>query len=148
MTAAPTSDRVARRAVVRWWWILIGFVSVGVGSIGIVVPGLPTTVFFIVAAWCFGRSSPRFEQWVLGLPTIGRMVQEHRDGLGMPRRAKVVAIAMMATAVGISVAFNWGREALVIGLVVAGLIGAAVVTWRVPTREKVLAERAALADQV
>ncbi len=67
-------------------------------------------MFFIVAAWCFGRSSPRFEQWVLGLPTIGRMVQEHRDGLGMPRRAKVVAIVMMATAVGVSVAFNWGRE--------------------------------------
>ena len=148
MSESSTPDRVARRAVVRWWWILVGFVSVGIGSIGIVVPGLPTTVFFIVAAWCFGRSSPRFEQWVLGLPTIGRMVQDHRDGLGMPRRAKVVAVTMMVTAVSISVAFNWGREALVIGLVIAGLVGSAVVTWRVPTREKVLAERAALVDQV
>lgn len=140
------SPRLAATAVVRWAWLVVGLVSVGIGSIGIVVPGLPTTVFFVVAAWCFSRSSPRFEAWVLGLPKIGPMVQAHRDGLGMPRRAKIVAVAMMLTAVSLSVAFNWGRTALVIGLVIAGLIGSAVVTWRVPTRERVLAERAALAS--
>jgi uncharacterized membrane protein YbaN (DUF454 family) len=140
------SPRLASSAVVRWAWLTVGLVSVGIGSIGIVVPGLPTTVFFVVAAWCFSRSSPRFEAWVLGLPKIGPMVQGHRDGLGMPRRAKVVAVAMMLAAVSSSVVFNWGRTALVIGLVVSGLIGSAVVTWRVPTRERVLAERAALAS--
>lgn len=137
-------SRLASSAVVRWAWLAVGMVAVGIGSIGIVIPGLPTTVFFIVAAWCFARSSPRFEAWVLGLPKIGPLVQDHRNGLGMPRRAKVVAVAMMMTAVSISAAFNWGRTSLVIGLVVAGVIGSAVVTWRVPTRERVLAERAAL----
>ena len=43
-------------------------------------------IFFTVAAYCFGKSSPRFEQWVLDLPTIGPMVRDHRAGLGMPRR--------------------------------------------------------------
>ena len=82
--------------------LLVGFTAVGLGTIGIVVPGLPTTGFFVLAAWCFARSSPRFERWVLGLPKIGPMVRDHRDGLGMPRKAKALAIGMMLTACSIS----------------------------------------------
>jgi hypothetical protein len=109
-------------------------VAVAVGAIGIVVPGLPTTVFFIIAASCFGRSSPRFEQWVLGLPRIGRMVADHRAGLGMPRRAKVVALATMWIAIGLSCVLL--RDRLVIVAVVAalGIVGSAYILWRVPTR--------------
>ena len=58
----------------------MGWVAVAVGAVGIVVPGLPTTVFFIIAASCFARSSPRFERWVLGLPGIGRS-EEHTSEL-------------------------------------------------------------------
>ena len=76
-------------------WFAAGLLSVGIGGIGVVVPGLPTTVFFIIAAACFSRSNKRFEQWVLDLPKIGRLVRDHRDGLGMPRRAKVMAVTMI-----------------------------------------------------
>ena len=75
---------------------------VGIGTIGIVVPGLPTTVFFIVAAACFSRSSPRFEQWVLDRPGIGPMVRDYRSGLGMPRKAKTAAIASIAVVCSLS----------------------------------------------
>ena len=61
----------------------MGLVAVAIGSVGIIVPGLPTTVFFIMAAWCFSRSSRRLERWVLDLPRIGPLVQDYRDGLGM-----------------------------------------------------------------
>ena len=47
--AGPSGPDPARTAVGRWAWFAVGWVAVGVGSIGIVVPGLPTTVFFIVA---------------------------------------------------------------------------------------------------
>ena len=141
MTPESPPPRTISGAV-RWAWTGVGFLSVGIGSVGVVVPGLPTTVFFIVAAWCFGRSNPRFEAWVLGLPAIGPLVQDHRDGLGMPRRAKVVAVSMMLVAVTVSAAISRDRTALVVGLVAAGLVGCAVVLWRVPTRERVLAGRA------
>jgi uncharacterized membrane protein YbaN (DUF454 family) len=119
---------------VRAGWFAGGWVAVAVGGIGIVLPGLPTTVFFIIAASCFGKSSPRFEQWVLGLPRIGRMVADHRAGLGMPRRAKVAALATMWTAIILSCVLL--RERLVIVAVVAGLgvVGSAYILWRVPTR--------------
>jgi len=116
-------------------------VSVGLGGIGVVVPGLPTTVFFIVAAGCFARSNPRFEQWVLDLPRIGPLVRDHRAGLGMPRRAKALAVTMILTVSLASGLIAIGNRA-VGGVVVAlGILGAAYVLFRVPTREDVLARR-------
>lgn len=128
----------ARRATAPLWFAG-GLLSVGIGGVGVVVPGLPTTVFFIIAAACFSRSSPRFEQWVLNLPKIGGTVRDYRAGLGMPRRSKVIAVAMIAamsaaSAVLAGGALGWGVAAL-------GLAGALYVTFRVPTRERVLAAR-------
>jgi hypothetical protein len=56
--------------LVRWLWLSAGLLQVGLGSLGIVLPVLPTTVFFIGAAACFTRSSPRLERWVLALPHL------------------------------------------------------------------------------
>lgn len=123
-------------------WLVVGFASVGTGVVGIVVPGLPTTVFFIVAAWCFSRSSPRFEQWVLDLPRIGPLVADHRAGLGMPRRAKRIAIVSIWAAITLSVVIVRDRFTVAAIVVVAGLVGTAYIAWRVPTREAVLAHRA------
>ena len=123
-----------------------GFVAVGLGTVGIVVPGLPTTGFFVLAAACFARSSPRFERWVLDLPGVGPMVRDHREGLGMPRRAKVVAIAMMLTACSLS-SLALGSPVAAAIILGAGAIGTWYVGWRVPTREVVLARRAAAGGQ-
>ena len=118
----------------------MGFVCVGLGSIGIVVPGLPTTIFFILAAWAFAKSNPRLEAWVLGLPRIGPMVVDYRAGLGMPRRAKVAAVASIVLFVSLSVLLlgSWSVRGVVI---LAGLVGVATVAVWVPTRETVLAAR-------
>jgi uncharacterized membrane protein YbaN (DUF454 family) len=139
VTAGPAPRRLAR--VTRAGWVGLGLVSVGFGGVGIVVPGLPTTVFFIVAAGCFSRSSPRLEAWVLGLPRVGPMVRDHRAGLGMPRRAKAVAISMLVAAVALS-AFLTGSVVIRAVVLAAGAVGVAVIAWRVPTRERVVALRA------
>jgi uncharacterized membrane protein YbaN (DUF454 family) len=138
--AASDRPRV-RRGPARWLWFAGGMVCVGLGGLGVVVPGLPTTVFFILAAACFARSNPRFEQWVLDLPRIGRLVRDHRAGLGMPRRAKVLAVATILVVATASGVFAIGNRAVGAGVILLGLIGAAYVTFRVPTRERVLAER-------
>jgi len=137
-----TPPPVVRRGAWRIVWLVAGMVAVGVGAVGVVVPGLPTTVFFIVAASCFARSSPRFERWVLNLPKIGPMVRDHRSGLGMPRRVKAIALAMMWTAILLSSLALRQRPVIVAVLVVAGLVGTAYILLRVPTRERVLATRA------
>jgi len=139
--ASPPPAPAVRSGATRVVWLVAGVISVGLGGVGIVVPGLPTTVFFIVAASCFARSSPRFEQWVLDLPKIGPMVRDHRNGLGMPRRAKVLALAMMWTAIALSSFALRERPVVVLVLVLVGLLGSAYIVWRVPTRERVEASR-------
>jgi uncharacterized membrane protein YbaN (DUF454 family) len=121
---------------VRWLWLVGGLTALALGGIGIVVPGLPTTVFLIVAAACFTRSSPRLEAWLLGLPRFGPMIRDHRDGLGMPRRPKAVAVAMLVAAVGASAWLldGWALRSVVLAV---GAVGVAWILWRVPTREVV-----------
>ena len=129
-----------RRATAPLWFVG-GLLSVGLGTLGVIVPGLPTTVFFIVAAACFSKSSPRFEQWVLNLPKIGTTVRDHRAGLGMPRRAKVIAVAMILGVSTLSTVLAFGNRPLGWAVLGLGLVGALYVSFRVPTRERVLAER-------
>lgn len=138
------ADLASRSRVARALWLAGGVVAVALGGLGIIVPGLPTTVFFIVAASCFARSSPRFEQWVLDLPKIGPLVRDHRAGLGMARRAKAVALSMMWVAISGSAWALRSRPAVVAVVAALGLVGTTYILWRVPTRESVLAARAAL----
>lgn len=133
---------VSRHRSVRAAWIALGFVAVALGGVGVVVPGLPTTVFFIIAAWAFSRSSPRFERWVLDLPGVGGLVRDHRNGLGMPRRAKVIACSMIIVACALSATLGFSTWTPRVVLTAAGAVGVAWILLRVPTRETVLAQRA------
>jgi uncharacterized membrane protein YbaN (DUF454 family) len=139
---APPSTDVSRHRSVRAAWMGVGFLAVALGAVGVVVPGLPTTGFFVLAAWCFSRSSPRFERWVLDLPAIGPMVRDHRAGLGMPRRAKVLACSMIVVACTLSAVVGLDRWGLRVAVVALGLVGVGWILWRIPTREVILAARA------
>ncbi|HJM29357.1 MAG: YbaN family protein [Acidimicrobiales bacterium] len=131
-------DQTVSSTFFRYLLLVLGFICVGLGFVGVLIPGMPTTVFMIMAAWCFAKSSPRFEKWILQLPGIGKLIHDHRSGLGMPRKSKVVAIAMMSLAVTLSITFAitqmWVR--FLVGVV--GVFGVWYVGIRVPTREKVL----------
>jgi uncharacterized protein len=130
-----------RSPIARAGWVLVGLVAIALGAVGIVVPGMPATVFFVIAAWCFSRSSPRLERWVLNLPHIGPLVHDYRAGLGMPRRAKLIAISMIVTFVTLSVVVFIGAWPLRLAVLTLGAIGVAYIALRVPTREHVLQER-------
>jgi len=131
----------AKSFFVKSFLLLLGFIFVGLGFIGIIIPGMPTTVFMILAAACFAKSSPKFEQWILDLPGIGRLVQDHRDGLGMPQKSKAIAITMMVLAVTLSIIFAISSTVIQILVGGVGIIGVWYVGFRVPTKEKVLAQR-------
>ena len=121
--------------MLRGVWIGAGLILVGIGAVGVVVPGLPSTIFFILAAAAFSRSSTRLERWLLSLPVVGRMVSDYRAGLGMRRRAKIMAVSMIVIAVGLSTGVaieSWTPRSIVLA---AGAVGVAYVGWRVPTRE-------------
>lgn len=141
-----TPSTITKNPLTRWLWLIAGFVFVGLGGLGMLLPVMPTTIFFICAAACFARSSPRFERWVLNLPHIGPMVRDYRNGLGMPRRAKIIAISTIAVVILLSSLAipSWTGRLAAYGF---ALIGIAFIGLRVPTRERVLAQRAQIYDR-
>lgn len=79
----------------RWFWLLMGLVLTVIGFIGIIIPGLPTTIFMILAAACFFRSSQGLYDWVINHKYFGAHVKNYREGKGMPIKAKVFSLVMM-----------------------------------------------------
>jgi uncharacterized protein len=77
-------------------YFCLGWVMVALGVIGLVMPLMPGAVFLIVAAWCFARSSPRFEAWLLNHPRLGKPLRDWRAAGAIPRSAKVFACVGMA----------------------------------------------------
>jgi uncharacterized membrane protein YbaN (DUF454 family) len=84
-----------RRAVVRVAWRSLALVCVGLGLVGIVLPGLPTVPFLLVAAWAGGKGWPQLEAWLLAHPRHGPSIRRWRDHRAVPRRAKWLASATM-----------------------------------------------------
>ncbi|MBL6951153.1 MAG: YbaN family protein [Alphaproteobacteria bacterium] len=96
--------------------LALGLVCTALGIIGIILPVMPGTVFLLIAAWAFSRSSERLHLWLFQHPRFGRTIREwHLYGV-IPVRAKVVAITMMAGSfayVAMTLNDNWIIPALV-----------------------------------
>ena len=84
-----------RSPLARAVLICIGWLSMVLGIIGLVLPVMPTTPFLLLAAACFLRSSPRFYQWLVDHKYLGPYLRYYLDGKGIPRRANVGIIAML-----------------------------------------------------
>lgn len=72
--------------------ISIGFLSLSLGLIGIVLPILPTTPFVLLSAACFSTSSPRLSRMIGRNKYIGSYIENYRNNTGVPKRIKVIAI--------------------------------------------------------
>jgi len=98
--------------------IALGFVAVALAVIGIFVPILPTTPFLLLAAFFFGRSSPRFYTWLHTNRWFGAYLSNYRAGRGLPLREKVLTIVALWVAILLSATFAlsswWPRGALLL----------------------------------
>ena len=112
----------------------LGWCAVGLAIAGVMVPGLPTTVFVLAASYCFARSSPRFEKWLRDHPRLGPPLQRFASDGGLPRSAKRAALAAMWTAVllsaGALVGLNW---AVALGIIALGIVGTLSILFGVRT---------------
>ena len=83
-------------AVSRPWLMLAGWLLFALGVIGMVLPVMPTTVFWIGAVWCWARSAPRLTHRVLSHPRFGPPVERFLTRGEMTRQGKWAAIGGIA----------------------------------------------------
>jgi len=101
----------------KWALISVGSVSVVLGTVGMMVPVLPTTPFLLLAAACYSKSSDRFYRWLIQNRWFGAYIQNYREGRGMLLSQKVMTIALLWLSIGATLCFAlthlWQRILLI-----------------------------------
>lgn len=118
------------RALKLLLWRTLAVAALVLGGVGVVLPGLPTVPFLLLAAWAGGHGWPALETWLLNHPRHGAAVRQWRERGAVPRRAKWLSSAMMAASAVVMWAIGVPRWAL--ALAVVTMTAVALWMWRRP----------------
>jgi uncharacterized protein len=102
--------------------VTCGTLFVALGVVGIFLPLLPTTVFLLLAAACYARSSERFHQKLLNHRWLGGYIRNYRDGRGMSAREKTVTIGLLWIGMGVTMIWSvtdWWLRAILTLIAIA-----------------------------
>ncbi len=116
----------------RITWLVVGFLSLSLGALGIALPLLPTTPFILVAAIAFSRSSKRLHDWLVNHDIFGSLIDNWQRHGAISKRAKAVSVASMFVLIAISLAMAAPGAAIVVQLVVLGAAALFILTRPAP----------------
>lgn len=95
-----------RPMLIRAVWLTVGVLSLAVGAVGIILPGLPTTPFILLATFCFARSSDTFLSWLINSKCFGPILREWHENRALPsRKVKIYAVSFALTCFGASIIY-------------------------------------------
>ncbi len=126
-----TPNHSSKQNHLRYLFILAGGIAVVLGTIGIVIPGLPTTPFVLLASWCFYKSSTRLQAWLLQ-SFLGKYIIDYQQKGGITTRKRIYIVLFMLTMVSISLIFFIHSTTLRIIVAAAALMGCIVVGFILP----------------
>lgn len=109
----------------RHLYLVAGFVSLGLAVIGALLPVMPTTVFVILAAYCFARSSPKLERRLLEHPRFGPHIVRWRTRGAISRSGKVAASVAFAVSIALTLALTpmpWPLVTIGAAVIIGGWI--------------------------
>ena len=108
----------------------VGFLSLGMAYIGIVVPGIPFSIFLVFAAYCFAKSSPRMHAWLYNHKYFGPFLTNWVEKKVFPTWGKYAMITVMSS----SLLFLWLSTGNITAVTWSGLfmLGVAIWAWRFP----------------
>lgn len=117
--------QISSNPALRWILLISGILLTAVGILGIFLPLLPATIFFILAAWCFARSSEKFHVWLHNNKFFGKYLSNYTSGNGMTLISKIMSITMLW--IGMIISAVWLTELTYVRILLA-IIGIGV-TW-------------------
>lgn len=104
--------------VVRWLWLLLACACTGFGVLGILIPGLPTVPFLLLASWAATHGSPRFHAWLHAHPRLAPLLRDWERERAISRRAKMAAIVLLAISWGL---LAWHLEHVLLACLLGAL---------------------------
>lgn len=93
------------KKLIKVFLITVGTVSLGFGILGIFLPLLPATPFFLLAAVCYSKGSDKLYNWLLENRYFGSYIKNYRENKGVPLRAKITAIIFLNITMGYTILF-------------------------------------------
>lgn len=117
--------------IIRWSLLTAGTVFVVLGILGIFLPLLPTTVFFLMAAWCYARSSKTLYNWLHHNKFFGKYIKNYREGRGISVSSKISTIVILWGGILYSI---FVTQSLVIGVILLAIaVGVTIHIVVIPT---------------
>jgi uncharacterized membrane protein YbaN (DUF454 family) len=124
---------MTRNRFTRLLYLGLGWLCVGLGAMGIILPVLPTTPFLLVALWAFSRSSEALAERLRNHATFGALIRGWQDHGAIPVKAKALSVVMMTAM--LAYAGLWSHApAWAVWLMAATLAGVAVYILTRPHR--------------
>ena len=109
----------------RYAYIALGLFCVGMAYIGFVVPGIPFSIFLVIAAWAFAKSSPRLHNWLYNHPWFGEFLTNWTQKKVFPTKGKYAMALVMAS----SLTFLWFSTGNLNAVLWSGGFMALVAIW-------------------
>ena len=115
----------------RYLWLALGFISLGVAYLGVILPGLPYSPFIVFAAYCFAKSSPRMHAWIMNHRIFGPFITNWNQKRVFPLKLKFFMLISMSASLALMYTGNVPMRGIIYTAVFMALV--AIWAWRFPS---------------
>lgn len=121
----------------RLLFVVLACIFLIIALVGVITPGLPTTEFVLLAAWCAAKGSTRFHHWLMHRSFFGGMIRHWQEEKSIHRKSKLMATFMMTLSITLMVI--WVPHPIMVGCISAVMLLSLVWIWTRPEPQTRLA---------
>lgn len=89
-----------KHKITKLFWIVLGFIGFGIGTVGVVVPLLPSFPFYMLTLFAFAKSSDRLHKWFMSTKLYKRNLESFVNKKGMTVKTKIRIMACVTLVMG------------------------------------------------